>query len=128
MVEPLFPFQPYEMQSNLQPSDGTACLFPPEGGQCQQNAGVIVSAAYNLGNGLYLYAYEIDSIVGAFAATTLSVPLGGAPLIPDGPVTTGAFSAGNYPLIFSLPGYGIPSPPFTGVFLPFGYANPGCCP
>jgi pimeloyl-ACP methyl ester carboxylesterase len=113
------------VQSGFGSNDGVPYFQPAQYGTRLANGGEIVSAAYNLGNGLYLYAYEIDNGAYSFAATTLSVPFGGAPLIPVGPVTTGAFSAGNFVLQLNLPNYGIPEPVFTGVFLPFYDAFPG---
>ncbi len=106
-------------------NDGVPYYQPAVYGDRFINGGVITSAAYNLGNGLHLYAYEMYNGGYDFNVTTLSVPLGGAPLIPVGPVTTGAFSAGNYPAIIGQPGYGIPEPTFTGVLAPFWYASVG---
>src|SRR5712692_7651777 len=75
------------------------------------NTGTVVSAAYNLGGGLYLYAYEFDcgSPI-TYTVTRLDVPLAGSVPMPVGAVTTGTFWTGAGPTGLA---------PYTGPFAAF---------
>jgi pimeloyl-ACP methyl ester carboxylesterase len=79
-------------------------------GDCYDSAGNITSGAYNLGNGLYLYAYRVQSafcynavwIDGGqhgvnclLAAVHLTVPLGGNAPVASGAVTSGVYWVGT---------------------------------
>src|SRR5712692_8748918 len=76
------------------------------------NTGTIVSAAYNLGGGLFLYAYEFDCASPiTYTVTQLNVPLpAGIAPVPTGPVTTGTFWTGAGPVGFMS---------YTGIFAVF---------
>ncbi len=75
------------------------------------NTGTVVSAAYNLGGGLYLYAYEFDCASPiTYTVTQLSVPLAGSVPMPVGAVTTGTFWTGAGPT---------GAKPYTGPFASF---------
>jgi len=75
------------------------------------NTGTVVSAAYNLGGGLYLYAYEFDCASPiTYTVTRLDVPLAGSVPMPVGAVTTGTFWTGAGPTGLA---------PYTGPFAAF---------
>ena len=75
------------------------------------NTGTLVSAAYNLGGGFFLYAYEFDCASPiTYTVTQLNVPLAGSVPMPVGAVTTGTFWTGAGP---------IGAAPYTGPFAVF---------
>src|SRR5258708_5506466 len=79
----------------------------------EDNHGAIGSAAYDLGNGLFLYAYDIfceDAVT--FTVSLVTVPLSGSVPLATGAVTSGTFWTGRGPFGFR---------PYSG---PFSFFDP----